>query len=141
MTAKHLFLFLIFSFALYAGEKTYGTAIVSEVVAVYDGDTFTANIKDYPAIAGERISIRIDGIDTPEMRDNRPKIKALAQEAKQYAVKRLREGKVVELRDMKRDKYFRILATVIIDGTDLGEELIQAGLAKPYDGGKKTKWE
>ena len=55
-------------------------------------------------------------------------------------VKRLREGKVIELRNMKRGKYFRIVAEVWIDGKSQGEELIELGLAKAYDGGKKVRW-
>lgn len=89
---------------------------------------------------GERIGIRIVGIDTAELKDKRPEIKRLARAAKQYTVERLREGKKIELRNIKRGKYFRIVAGVYVDGNSLAEELIKAGLAKPYDGGKKPKW-
>lgn len=41
---------------------------------------------------------------------------------------------------MKRGKYFRIVAEVRVDGQNLGQLLIEKGLAKPYDGGKKQKW-
>ena len=67
-------------------------------------------------------------------------MKAKAREAKQYTVKRLREGKKIELLELRRDKYFRILARVMIDGEDLGAELLKAGLSKPYDGGTKETW-
>jgi micrococcal nuclease len=93
---------------------------VDSVLSIYDGDTFTVTVKGWPAIIGDRISIRIYGIDTPEMRDKRSEIKTKAQRAKQYVVKRLREGKIIELVDMRRDKYFRICAKVMIDGSDLG---------------------
>lgn len=86
-------------------SKIYGDAVVAEVTSIYDGDTFRCNLQGYPPIAGERIGIRINGIDTPEMRDNRPAVKALAREAKQYAVQRLREARQIVLRDMKRGKY------------------------------------
>jgi micrococcal nuclease len=39
---------------------------------------------------------------------------------------------------MQRGKYFRIVADVMIDGEDLGELLVEAGMAIRYDGGKKT---
>lgn len=122
-------------------EKTYGSAIVKEVTSIYDGDTFRANIDGLPAIIGERIPVRIAGIDCPELKDKRPEVKAKAREAKQYTVQRLREGKKIELQEMRRDKYFRIDAKVMIDGKDLGAELLKAGLAKPYDGGTKDEWE
>ena len=134
-------LLFLASTALAASPKIYGDAVVVEVTSIYDGDTFKANLQGYPPITGERIGIRINGIDTPEMRDNRPEIKALARKAKQYTVRRLREGQRIILRNMQRGKYFRIVADVYIDGSSLGQELISAGLAKPYDGGKKPKWE
>ena len=75
-----------------------------------------------------------------EMKDNRPEIKALARKAKQFTVAKLRGAKTIELRNMKRGKYFRIVAEVWVDGQNLGQLLIEKGLAKLYDGGKKLKW-
>jgi len=137
---KILYILLLLPLLLYAGKTNYGDATVSEVTSIYDGDTFRCNMKGYPAIIGEHMGIRVAGIDTPEMRDKRPEIKALAQKAKQFAVQRLREGKVIELKNMYRGKYFRIVAEVWIDGVNLGDELIKAGLAHKYDGGKKVEW-
>jgi endonuclease YncB( thermonuclease family) len=59
-------LILSLSFPVYAGSKTYGNITVEKIVSVYDGDTFRVNIKDWPAIIGDNISITIYGIDTPE---------------------------------------------------------------------------
>jgi endonuclease YncB( thermonuclease family) len=139
---KILWVLLICSIA-YAQDdstKAYGSAVIAEITSIYDGDTFRGNIKDYPPIIGERIGIRITGIDCPELKDKRPKVKEMALQAKQYTVKRLREAKKIELVNMRRDKYFRILATVLVDGSSLGDELIKAGLAKSYDGGTKKAW-
>lgn len=138
---KHFIFILLICSVLYAKtNKTYDNVVVQDITSIYDGDTFRCNIKGYPAIIGEHIGIRVYGVDCPEMRDNREKIKALARQAKQYTVKRLREGKVIKLVNMQRGKYFRIVAEVYIDGSNLGNELIKKGLAKPYFGGKKTKW-
>lgn len=124
----------------HAEEPTYGSVRVGEVVSIYDGDTFTVNIPGWPGVIGERISVRVYGIDTPEMRDDRPKVRELARAAKQKVVQRLREGKVIELRNLRRDKYFRLLAEVWVDNRSLADELIKAGLAHPYDGGTKSAW-
>lgn len=124
----------------FSAERTYGNAVLDSVLSIHDGDTFTGSINSFPPIVGQRISIRIDGIDTPEMTDKRPNIKQKAQQAKQYTVQRLREGKKIELKNMKRDKYFRILAVVIVDGVSLGDELIEKGYAKKYDGVTKEQW-
>ena len=120
-------------------KKNYGSITVTEVSSIYDGDTFRANIKEYPPLIGYRMGIRINGIDTPEMRGKCQKEKTLAREAKQFTVAKLRAAKKIELRNMKRGKYFRIVADVHVDGKNLGKMLINSGLAVPYDGGHKGK--
>jgi micrococcal nuclease len=120
--------------------KTYGTLICSEVTSVYDGDTFRCTIPTLHPLIGERIGIRVGGVDTPEMRDKRPKIKALARKAKQHTVEFLRSGKKIELRNVKRGKYFRIVADVYVDGKSLTSSLVNHGLGMRYDGGTKVKW-
>lgn len=40
--------------------------------------------------------------------------------------------------DIRRDKYFRLLCEVKVNGADLGTALIEHGHAVPYDGGTKT---
>ena len=120
-------------------DKVYGSAVVSEVTSIYDGDTFRANLKGYPEIIGNRIGVRINGIDTPEMRGQCQKEKNLARQAKELTVTELRGAKKIELRNMKRGKYFRIVADVYVDGKSLGEMLVKRSLAVPYDGGHKGK--
>jgi len=41
---------------------------VVEVISVYDGDTFKVNLTGEREIFGENLSIRLRGIDTPEIR-------------------------------------------------------------------------
>ena len=43
-------------------KKTYGNAIVDSIIAVTRGDRFKANIKNFPAIIGENITIYIFGV-------------------------------------------------------------------------------
>lgn len=123
-----------------ADKDNYGNVVVSEVTSVYDGDTFRVTIKHWPPVAGNRIGVRVKGIDAPEMKGHCEQEKALARKAKQTAVSLLRGGKRVELRNLQRDKYFRLLADVYVDGTSLGERLIKANLARPYQGGTKKSW-
>jgi micrococcal nuclease len=137
---KLIILLLISSqlFSASLSNKNYGTAIVDEVTSIYDGDTFRANIKGYPQIVGNRMSIRINGIDTPEMRGKCQKEKELARKAKQITVKALRGAKTIKLKNMKRGKYFRIVADVYTDNRSVGQLLINSGLAVKYDGGTKV---
>ena len=47
--------------------KLYGSVRVSRLVYVYDGDTIRVEVDGWPAIIGAGLSIRINGIDTPEL--------------------------------------------------------------------------
>ena len=122
----------------FAGQN-YGSVVISKVTSVYDGDTFRANIPNYPPLIGENIGIRINGIDTPEIRGKCAKEISLAKDAQRFAEKTLRSAKVVELRNLQRGKYFRIVADVYADGVNVGDELVKESLAVVYDGGKKVK--
>ena len=119
-------------------DKAYGSVTITEVTSIYDGDTFRANIPDYPPIIGQHIGIRINGVDTPEIRGKCEQEKVLAMKSKQYTVTMLRNAKTIELRNMQRGKYFRIVADVYADGQSVGEGLVREGLAVVYDGGKKV---
>ena len=142
MKPKTLLILLItsLSFTLYAKDKSFGDAKVLDITSIYDGDTFRANIKGYPAIVGEHMSIRINGIDTPELRGKCDKEKQLARKAKQFTVEHLRSAKSITLKNIKRGKYFRLIADVYIDGVSLGEQLIKQGHAVKYIGKTKKQW-
>ncbi len=114
--------------------------VIEKVTSIYDGDTFRVNIKGYPKIIGHRMSVRILGIDTPEIRTNCKKEKQLARAAKKLTVSLLRDAKVIELRNIRRGKYFRILADVYVDNISIGDELIKNNLAVSYNGGPKIDW-
>ena len=119
-----------------AKDIVYGNVKVSRVTKVYDGDTFAVDINEFPAIVGKDISIRIYGIDTPEMKSGNK----AALEAKKFVEYRLSRAKKIILRNIRRGKYFRIVAEVYLDGESLGDMLLKAGLAKRYYGGEKSAW-
>ena len=60
--------------------------------------------------------------------------KVAEREARAARVARLRQAKVIDLRGVKRGKYFRLVAEVIADGENLSDLLLAMGLAWPYDG-------
>ncbi len=135
-----LLFYLLTANAENAANRTYGNVIIAEVTSIYDGDTFRATINGWPAIIGERIPIRINGIDAPEMKGKCQKEIQLARQAKQFSVERLRSAKKIELRNLRREKYFRLLADVYVDGDNLGAMLMNKGLARTYGGGLKMSW-
>ncbi|WP_165735073.1 thermonuclease family protein [Pseudoalteromonas sp. C8] len=137
-----LIVFLLLAFNVNAESiknKNHGTLTVETVTSIYDGDTFRANIAGLHSLIGERIGIRVAGVDTPEMRGKCKQEKDLARQAKQVTVEALRSAKVIELRNTKRGKYFRIVADVYVDNKNLTDILISSGLGVAYDGGTKAK--
>ena len=104
------------------------------LVSVYDGDTFRVNLKCKYRIFCKSIPIRVRGVDCPEIKSGSDATKALAKQAKEFTKNFLSSGKIF-LRNCGRDKYFRLLCDVKVNGQNLGEELMKAGYAIPYDGG------
>jgi micrococcal nuclease len=94
-----------------------------------------------PTIIGEKISIRVNGIDTPEIKGKCEKETYDAKQAKEMVADILKDAEKIDLNNMQRGKYFRIAADVIVDGESLGNILVEAGVAVRYGGGKKYyKW-
>ncbi|WP_246072252.1 thermonuclease family protein [Catenovulum sediminis] len=118
--------------------KTYGNITVSRVTSIYDGDTFRVDIDSWPDVIGKRVPIRVNGVDTPEIRGKCENEKQLARKAKQFTVNQLRSAQKIELKNIRRGKYFRIVADVYVDSVNISELLISNNLAVRYDG-KRTK--
>jgi endonuclease YncB( thermonuclease family) len=118
----------------------YGTVTVSKVISVYDGDTFRVNIDSLPPIVGKNIAIRVNGVDTPEIRGKCQYEKDLALEARDFVRAKLSNAKEIKLTNLQRGKYFRVVANVVVDGVSLEQELLDNELAYEYSGGKKLSW-
>lgn len=107
-----------------------------EVLSIYDGDTFKINLNCKEEVLCENISVRVRGIDCPEMKGKTAKEKRLAKKAKTFTEDFLSTAPV-NLKNCGRDKYFRLLCDVQVNEEDLAEALLKAGLAYSYDGGTK----
>lgn len=127
--------------ACVAQATTYGDISDVEVVSVYDGDTLSVNVRDWPPVVGERVPVRVRGIDTPEIRGRCPDEKAQARAARDLLRQLVDHASRVTLRGVERGKYFRLVATVFADDQNVADILIARGLARPYDGrGKRPGW-
>lgn len=111
------------------------------VIKVYDADTITIASKlPYDESPMYRLSVRLNGIDTPEIKG-----KGVSEEEKEAAkiardyVSNLVLNKVVRLENIESEKYGRILADVFIGNIHLNELLIKERYAVSYDGGTKKK--
>ena len=136
-----LLLPLLLCHALNSYAESYGDYQGAVYLKNYDGDTIRFNLPGYPPIAGKDIRVRVNGIDTPEIKGKCKKEKYEAQQARDMVADILKGAEKINLKNMKRGKYFRIAADVIVDGENLADVLIEAGMAIKYNGGKKTyKW-
>lgn len=108
------------------------------LISVYDGDTFYVDISSCNIdVFCKHISVRVRGVDCPEMKGGTAETKARAKQAKSFTQDFLSSGKIL-LRNCSRDKYFRLLCDVNVNKRDLARELIKNGHGVPYDGGTKT---
>lgn len=113
---------------------------VERINSVYDADTFRVDISNWPDIVGKNIPIRVNGVDAAEIRGKCPSEKAQAKAARDYTRAFLESGSNIELRNIKRGKYFRLLADVYVDDQSLSEALIVSGHARSYHGGTREGW-
>ncbi|MDA8793603.1 thermonuclease family protein [Bacteriovoracaceae bacterium] len=105
----------------------------------YDADTITFNIPSVHPLFGKNINIRVIGVDTPEIRTKNKCEKNKGRNAKRLVKNLLKQAKRIDLVNVKRGKYFRVVADVLIDGKSLSSYLLKNGLAYAYDGGTKKK--
>lgn len=117
------------------------TLTPEEIVSIYDGDTFKIDLAGVHPLFGDDVSVRLFGVDTPEMRGSEDRVKVLAEKARKLTEQALMGAEKIELKNPQRGKYFRIIADVYVDGESLAALLMKAGLGKAYDGeGAKPVW-
>ncbi len=104
----------------------------------YDGDTITFNIQDVHPLLGEKINVRVLGVDTPEIKTKNKCELDKARVAKSLVNNLLKNATRIDLTNIQRDKYFRILADVNYDGKSLKDVLIKNNLAYGYFGKSKV---
>lgn len=115
--------------------------VEAELISIVDGDTLVVAAKPWPQQTIS-VSVRIRGVDAPEMKSRCAALRVKAQAAKNVLASMLvaANGKLT-LSSISGDKYFgRVVADVIFaDGRDAATELLAAGMVRPYDGGRKAK--
>jgi len=120
------------------------------VIKVYDGDTITIATKlPYVESPLYRFSVRLNGIDCPEIKGKNALEKQVAHYAKMYVSDRVLH-KTIYLDNVKTEKYGRVLADAYINpilqaagqeqrqNESLSQMLLRNGLAVEYDGGTKN---
>ncbi len=122
-----------------AGQPIAGP-VQARVVKVHDGDSFSVDAQVWPGTVVS-VSIRVRGIDAPEMRAKCPLERYLAQQARDTLAGHVSQGSI-SLSNVGGDKYYgRVLADVTLsDGTDLAQALLDSRSVRPYAGKKRKGW-
>ena len=113
-----------------------------KVTAVYDGDTLTVAARHDRQGMPYRFSVRLSGIDAPEIRGAASADEKRAAIVARDALRAAILGELVTLTVYSFDKYGRLLASVAHDHKgDMSNWMLESGHARPYDGGKREMWE
>jgi micrococcal nuclease len=114
------------------GHATFGLCAASRRQScVIDGDT----------IRYGGVTIRLADIDAPETRSPSCAAEAaLGREATERLLELMNEGPFEVVRSGLRDedRYGRKLRTIERDGRSLGDVLVAEGLARPWDGARRS---
>ena len=111
---------------------------ISEVIEVSNGDRFIVNIAEPHELAGTNIKIGLKDIDAPDAIKSCPKQMEFGIEVRDYVAQKLENASSIKLTNYRKTNT-KIIAQVIVDGIDLGDELVSKGYAsrefgywKPY---------
>jgi len=115
-----LFVLLLFVF------NTSGT-LTGKIVRVIDGDTMIILMN-----GNIQVRIRLADIDAPETGQE------FGEKSRLYLAEMV-AGKAVRIEYEERDIYGRILGTIFVDGKNINEEMVRAGLAWEYKYNKNKK--
>lgn len=134
-------LFLFCSFLILPLTAMGAEPVQAKTGYVFDGDTFAANIllENNVKIS---VRVRILGIDAPEIHGKCESEIKMANAARDRLVNLLPKDSVVELSNVKDDKYLgRIDAHVkLSDGRDVSTIMLNEKLVRKYTGKKRQPW-
>lgn len=123
-----------------AARETVAGPIPARVIRIVDGDTLIVRARIW---LGQEVetAVRLDGIDTPELKSPCVAERELAGRARDV-VAALAGGRRVVLRDVRYGKFAgRVLARIETDsGQDLAAALLERGLGRVYRGGGRAGW-
>ncbi len=112
---------------------------IAIVLAVIDGDTFRAQVPVWEGLTITTL-VRLEGIDTPELRSRCKNEKDKALQAKE-ALTKLLQNKEVTLHFVQPDKYSgRVVADVRADFNSVANQMVNQGFARKYSGGERLGW-
>ena len=105
-----------------------------------DGDTLKVKNNALPDIFGRNLSIRVRGLDTPELRGKCSHEKKLAVRSKDFCSFLMKNAENIEFKNLERGKFFRVVADVHIDSKNYANQMIFNDHGRVYSNTKKNNW-
>lgn len=130
---KHIFVGLLFLATNVYADYNW------KIDKVIDGDTVRLEVDYLPVELGNKMSLRILGIDTPELHGKCLEEIKKAQDARDF-LKGYLKGKQYTIVLKGRDKYFRLLGDIKVGNELISEVMLKNGHAIVYQGKTKTSW-
>ncbi len=122
---------LLFGISFADSGGDYGDVLVDEVLAVEDDYTLRCTIGQWPAVIGEDIPVRIDGVESLGIYDIHPqRLAEVKEHIGLFLDQQVGQAEVVVLRGIRRGEDFRLVARVEVDGVDLAKLLVAERLAR-----------
>jgi endonuclease YncB( thermonuclease family) len=117
--------------------RTYGGAVVERITGIDEGFGFRCDIKGWPGVIAEDMTVRIDGIGPPLIvtQGNMPN-EFFQLQVRKFLERTFAKERTVRLENIKRGRTFCIVADVIVDSNSLADLLIEDGLARRYTQGQ-----
>jgi len=119
-------------------ETSASDPSISKVIEVIHGDKLIFNIAEPHELAGSNINVILKDIDAPDATKSCPEQMELGIEVRDYVAQKLEKASSIKLTNFRKTNT-KIIAQVIVDGVDLGDELVSKGYAskeygywKPY---------
>lgn len=118
----------------------YGPFNLLAPVAI-DGDTIRADVPVWPYVNIDA-SIRVIGVDTPEIAGKCTEEKTAALAAKAFTESWLNRNSPIVIGNVKPDAYSGRYDAIVTGsgGERLSDALIKAGHGRIYNGGKRQPW-
>jgi micrococcal nuclease len=113
--------------AVVEATGTYGNASVSKILRIDQTCTIFCDIKDFPAIIGKDMPVKINGLKTANAVEYNLKIQKFLNE---LLLTKMDTPKKVTLKNIRRGEMFCFLADIEIDGKDVCDLLVANGLAQ-----------
>jgi endonuclease YncB( thermonuclease family) len=133
-----LAIFLLSAGNAAAAERLSGP-VAADPIRVIDGDSLVVRAHIWLGQSVETI-VRIRGIDAPET-DGKCREERILAAAATDRLRELAASDGLLLSNIEPDKYGgRVLSDVGAGGRDVGAAMLQAGLARPYEGGARGGW-